>query len=185
MPIKKVNKKAIIRAAYEVFNRLGYYNTSMADIGKACGLLKGSIYHHFSSKQELMHEVLNSGHAYGRLGLLPIAYNDSIPPIKRLERFLNSMDEDELIEGGGCIMGNSALELSKLSPQANQLIEKFFSDWLEAFTYILIAKYSEPEARSLAQQSLVKIEGAIMLSRVFSDPAYFKDAKVSILRKLF
>jgi len=65
------------------------------------------------------------------------------------------------------------------------LIEKFFSDWLEAFTYILIAKYSEPEARSLAQQSLVKIEGAIMLSRVFSDPAYFKDAKVSILRKLF
>ena len=41
-----------------VFKEKGYGATSISDIATACGLLKGSLYHHFSSKDELMSEVL-------------------------------------------------------------------------------------------------------------------------------
>ena len=58
MPVKKVEKFDIIKQALNLFRTQGYHKTTMANIGDACGLLKGSVYHYFSSKEDLMREVL-------------------------------------------------------------------------------------------------------------------------------
>jgi TetR/AcrR family transcriptional repressor of nem operon len=36
----------------------------MADIAQSCGILKGSLYHYFSSKEALMSAVIEYAHAY-------------------------------------------------------------------------------------------------------------------------
>src|SRR5688572_4359372 len=62
MAIQKTNKEEIISVCKEVFHRKGYFNTSMADLAKACGLMKGSFYHYFASKEEIMKAVLLASH---------------------------------------------------------------------------------------------------------------------------
>lgn len=49
--------------AAEHFDKFGYYQTSMDDLATACGIAKPSLYHYFSSKDEilfLVHESFNS-----------------------------------------------------------------------------------------------------------------------------
>jgi len=51
----------IIRQAAKLFNKTGYFNTSMDNIAEAVGLRKPTLYYYFSSKEEilyLMHEEL-------------------------------------------------------------------------------------------------------------------------------
>jgi AcrR family transcriptional regulator len=51
----------LIEKAAQLFGERGYANTSMRDISAAFGILHGSIYHHFGSKEELFVTVYASG----------------------------------------------------------------------------------------------------------------------------
>lgn len=44
--------------AAELFARKGFEATSIREIGDAAGILSGSLYHHFKSKEEMLHEML-------------------------------------------------------------------------------------------------------------------------------
>lgn len=56
-----VHPGAIIHAAALVFQRKGYHGATMADIAAEVDLTAGSLYHHFTSKQELLVAVLDTG----------------------------------------------------------------------------------------------------------------------------
>ena len=57
-----VDRRAeLIEKADLLFGARGYANTSMRDISAAFGILHGSIYHHFGSKEELFIKVYASG----------------------------------------------------------------------------------------------------------------------------
>ncbi|MBK8836633.1 MAG: TetR family transcriptional regulator [Anaerolineae bacterium] len=49
----------IIEAAAALFREQGYHNTSMADIAGRVGVLKGSLYYHIHSKEEILFEILD------------------------------------------------------------------------------------------------------------------------------
>lgn len=51
----------LIEKASRLFGERGYTKTSMRDISAAFGILHGSIYHHFGSKEELFIAVYASG----------------------------------------------------------------------------------------------------------------------------
>jgi AcrR family transcriptional regulator len=53
----------LIRIAGEVFSRAGYSRTSLRDIAEAAGILTGSLYHHFPSKESLAIELISAFHA--------------------------------------------------------------------------------------------------------------------------
>ena len=65
MPIEEdVNRNKrdeILSEAARLFRRKGYSGTSMQDIASEVGILKGSIYYHFKSKDEIFREVLQKG----------------------------------------------------------------------------------------------------------------------------
>lgn len=48
----------ILDAAVENFQRLGYHGTSVRDIARDAGITPASIYHHFSSKQIILQEIM-------------------------------------------------------------------------------------------------------------------------------
>jgi len=62
MPVIKTDKETLLKKSIHLFKVYGYYKTSIADIATACGLIKGSIYHHFKGKQELGLACLKSIH---------------------------------------------------------------------------------------------------------------------------
>lgn len=48
----------LVDAAVENFTALGYHGTSMRDLARTAGVTVASIYHHFSSKQELLQQIM-------------------------------------------------------------------------------------------------------------------------------
>ena len=48
----------IVSAAAKIFRTKGYHSATVRDIADEVGILKGSLYHHFASKEELLYLVV-------------------------------------------------------------------------------------------------------------------------------
>lgn len=56
-----MTRNEILDASAQIFSQKGYHGTSMQDIAIAVNLQKASLYHHVSSKQEILFDLLNRG----------------------------------------------------------------------------------------------------------------------------
>ncbi|MCZ4590480.1 ScbR family autoregulator-binding transcription factor [Rhodococcus opacus] len=54
-------RQAVLVTAAEVFNRTGYVNAGLQEIISESGVTKGSLYFHFSSKEQLARAVIDEG----------------------------------------------------------------------------------------------------------------------------
>jgi TetR/AcrR family transcriptional regulator, fatty acid metabolism regulator protein len=54
-------RKAILRAAVEVFSRKGFQGCRIADVAREAGVAYGLVYHYFKDKDELLGSVFESG----------------------------------------------------------------------------------------------------------------------------
>jgi TetR/AcrR family transcriptional repressor of nem operon len=184
MAKQKTTKEEIIKQSVEVFRKQGYYKTSMSDLAKACGLLKGSFYYHFASKEELMQAVLESVHRYYTNKVFCIAYEEGKTA---RERFIQLFEKQAPIlteDLAGCMFGNMTLETISSNPEFKKLLQQFFDDWTAAFQHIFEENYTSEKAKELAQQSVIEVEGAIMMMRLYDDKKIFEQACLHILDKL-
>lgn len=63
-PATSRNRDAsVIAAAIEVMSEKGYAATSIQEVADRVGVLKGSLYHYFDSKEELLSRILAESHA--------------------------------------------------------------------------------------------------------------------------
>ncbi len=60
-PRQDNRRQLILDAAARLFARSGYHATSMRDIASAAGMLPGSVYYHFASKEALLLAVYDEG----------------------------------------------------------------------------------------------------------------------------
>ena len=51
-------KERILDIALELFARNGYPGTSMSDIAKQLGFTKAALYKHYTSKQEILDQIV-------------------------------------------------------------------------------------------------------------------------------
>lgn len=82
-----LRRQEIFRIAADIFYRKGYAQTSTRDIAEAAGILKGSLYAHISSKEEILFAIVQDIH---RLFESNVAACEALgaPPIDRLRSFL-------------------------------------------------------------------------------------------------
>lgn len=57
-PAGQVRNQEIFRTAAELMVQRGYVGTSMGDLAKAVGMTKAGLYHHISSKQDMLFQIL-------------------------------------------------------------------------------------------------------------------------------
>ncbi len=77
----------ILEAAAQVFRQKGFHGASMANIAEAVNLQKASLYHHVSSKQEILLELLDRALELLLERISPIA-TQSIPADERLRQMI-------------------------------------------------------------------------------------------------
>ncbi|MDN4162904.1 TetR/AcrR family transcriptional regulator [Nocardioides abyssi] len=53
-------RRELLSIAAELFADRGFKNTTVRDIADAAGILSGSLYHHFDSKESMVDEILSS-----------------------------------------------------------------------------------------------------------------------------
>lgn len=184
MPKQKVSEEFIIKESLKLFRKKSYHNTSMADIAEACGLLKGSIYHHFSSKEDLMKSVIAYVHQFFRDNIFVYAYDESLKPIERLQGMFKKSEKMYLSDEGGDLLGNVGVETARIIPEFSELIRDFFVEWMNAKQHILEMMMPADEAKMVAEQMVAEIEGAIMMTRIFRSPAFMKNTYKRILNRI-
>lgn len=166
--MKKTDADAILNCALELFREKGYRGTSMADIGNAAGLLKGSIYHHFGSKEDILAASLRRLNIFFEDQVFAIAYENSKPASTRLTAMLRVI-ETYFNEYRACVMANLALENISYVPEAENSLRTFFEHWRRAFTHALSEKHGKQTARRLAEDAICRIEGAVIWLRLYGD----------------
>ena len=82
-----MTREDILEAAAQVFRQKGFHGASMANIADAVNLQKASLYHHVSSKQEILLELLDRALELLLERISPIA-GQSVPADERLRQMI-------------------------------------------------------------------------------------------------
>ncbi len=178
MAIKKTSKEDIVNHAIRLFKINGYYSTSMANIADACGLIKGSVYHYFKSKEEIGLEALKYIHEYFDKQIYSIADQNDLTDKEKIKLFVKNIDDYFLHSEGGCLLGNFALEISSDNALFRDEIKSYFTNWERALSTILQERYGTQKSQELAAEYVALTQGEIMMMNLYRSPQnYLKVGK--------
>lgn len=80
-------QEQLFNTAAALFAEKGYHGTSIQDLARAMGLQKGSLYHYFNSKEELLFRLLDE-YITGALEDIEAICALEIDPVEKLRRFM-------------------------------------------------------------------------------------------------
>ncbi|MGA2150625.1 MAG: TetR/AcrR family transcriptional regulator [Geobacteraceae bacterium] len=183
-----ITREKILEAARYLFNTKGFGATSINDLVDASGLQKGSICFHFPGKDAIGLTVLEEARNSFMDFLADSLTGDS--PGLCLENFFGNVMEKHLATGfvGGCIFGNTALEMGDSDKRYAEIIDQVFDQWIGKIEKIVVAAQEKGELRNdipgnaLARNIVAVIEGGIMMSRVKKDEVPLREC-LEVLRK--
>jgi TetR/AcrR family transcriptional repressor of nem operon len=174
-------KERILEKALALIKEKGVGGASISDMLLASGIKKGALYYHFPGKDELCLAVLDR--ARQKLDENLDAALAEPSALKGIEAYLNGSVK-RLVESkcsGGCIFGNTALEMSDSNEAYAKVVAKVFESWEGRFAETIARGQAEGEIRkdlppaTLAKMALATLEGGIMLSRIAKTSDSLKD----------
>ncbi len=188
MPIEtKTKRDTIIEAAMELFAFQGYTNTGLAQIAREAGILPGSLYHFFPTKEDLLAATLETRLRFLRPEVLDPIWTRIDDPIERIFGLLDGYRQMLRITefSHGCPIGNLAIELAESNPTIRPLLARNFDNWLDEVERCFIDAADrlpeDTDPRQLALFVLTTMEGGVMLARTYRSFDAF-DTAVATLR---
>ncbi|MDX8532922.1 TetR/AcrR family transcriptional regulator [Mesorhizobium sp. VK25A] len=159
----------------EVFREHGYEGASLALIGEATGLGKGSLYHFFpGGKEEMARAVI--AHIDGWFEDNVFApMRDGADPLAGIEHMFLATDSYFHSGRRVCLIGAFALDESR-DLFAGQ-IGSYFGRWVVHLAGALERSgHPQGEAAELAEEAVAAIQGALTLARAANDLDVFSRA---------
>jgi TetR/AcrR family transcriptional repressor of nem operon len=166
-------RERVMRRATELVHRNGIRNTSVQDIIEKTGVKKGNLYFHFPSKDDLGISLIRKAwEEYADYMAKNVKSDD---PLEKIDETLNAVlayhRRNRFI--GGCIFGNTALEMSDTDKRYSLLIQEIFGQWVknlagfirEAVKSGALSDKIKPD--SLARHMVAAMEGGIMMARLY------------------
>jgi len=171
----KKTRNRILRESRRLFTVNGFQRTSISKIIAETGVKKGNLYYYFSSKEELgIAVLLDAAEEFDDILDQSLTGNDSIRKIiHSCQAIMELMQQTHFV--GGCLFGNTALEMSGTNPRFGKILQNVFGHWTEKLQAELQrAKESgllnsKLTVEVLAVSIVAILEGGIMLSRVYEN----------------
>jgi len=113
--IREESRARLVRAARGLFASKGFFACKVGDIAREAGMSQGNVYWHFSSKEEILQEILAEG--FGAAELMTAEVADASGPGRRkldllIERSLGLYSEySDFVRILGTLMGHGGQEL--------------------------------------------------------------------------
>ena len=113
-PVTQTRREELLQIAAALFAQKGFRNTTVRDIADAAGILSGSLYHHFDSKESMVDEILRTfqDELFGRYD--EILASDADPRAKLEQAVRVSFDAIDQHHSEVAIFQNDAAHLSTL-----------------------------------------------------------------------
>jgi TetR/AcrR family transcriptional regulator, transcriptional repressor for nem operon len=176
-------KTRIIEQAAVLFNQQGYAGASMSDLMRVTGLQKGGIYNHFRSKDELALAAFDfAAHCIQQkfIGALSGKRHAVDRLIAILSVYEHLLDDPPI--QGGCPILNTAVESDDTHPALRQRAQLAMDGWRKLIQRVVAQGIRRGElqatvdADAVATILIATIEGAVMLSKLYGDACYLKQA---------
>lgn len=156
---KAARRAQIIEAAVSCFLEKGYTNTSMSDIIKASGLSSGSIYSHFSGKEDILITAINE-----RLNNVKELY-ETLPEGAGPQDLLEAIYTNQLVNENFSAMLRIRLEslhapevaraTADVMPLLQGIIVKTLTPWAVDQLSVLHEINPDPAQRTPEQEALI------------------------------
>lgn len=156
---KAARRAQIIEAAISCFLEKGYTNTSMSDIIKASGLSSGSIYSHFSGKEDILNTAINE-----RLNNVKELY-ETLPEGAGPQDILETIHTNQLVNDNFSAMLRIRLEslhapeiaraTADIMPLLQSIIVKTLTPWAAEQLSVLHEINPDPAQRTPEQEALI------------------------------
>ena len=156
---KAARRTQIIEAAIDCFLDHGYTNTSMSDIIKASGLSSGSIYSHFSGKEDILISAINE-----RLNNVKELYA-TLPEGAGPQDILETIHTNQLVNDNFSAMLRIRLEslhapeiaraTADVMPLLQGIIVKTLTPWATEQLSVLHEINPDPAQRTPEQEALI------------------------------
>lgn len=167
-----MTKQRVLSEASRLIQRKGFGDTSVNEVLAAAGITKGSLYFHFPAKEDLGWAVLEQA----RVEFLEFLHSSltGSTPWAKLTSFFAAALAAHRTAGfvGGCLWGNTALEMSDKNPRYATEVAAVFGQWTALLEDVirdgqLVGEIrTDLTAHDLALFVVSSIEGGIMLSRL-------------------
>jgi AcrR family transcriptional regulator len=163
-------REAAIPALAEVFREYGYAGASLALLGERAGLGKGSLYHAFpGGKAEMAGAVLDAIAAWFEAEIYA-PLRDDPDPRAAIARMFRAVDGYFRSGRRACLVG--AFALSDGRDRFAEAIAGYFAAWRDALADAL-RRAGRDDAAALAEDTVLAIQGGLVLARALDDPAVF------------
>ncbi len=181
-----LTREKVLSQATRLFHQKGFGATSISDVIAATGLKKGSLYFHFDGKDALVLAILEKAKEEF-FKFLDLSLSGKTPGAS-LRNFFKGVLEKQKSSGfvGGCIFGNTALEMSDKDDRFSTFIKEVFKEWVEKLQRVISDAQASGEVRNdlsayfLARHVVSTLEGCIMLARLEKNEKMFKDCLKSL-----
>lgn len=171
----KTSRAEIIAAARDLMRDKGYAGTSMKDVAEQVGLLKGSLYSHFSSKEKLVPEVL--GLTFDEI------FSEMEPSGDWRADYETALDRliDMLTKHRRCIGFHLAYGLDESSPSLRESVATFFLDIRVFFRDLIQQGVDIALAETLALDTMTAVEGATLWLTLYGNADPIQSARSTLL----
>jgi AcrR family transcriptional regulator len=179
MPPLSLTREEVIDRLMDVFRRLAYDGASLAEFSKATGLGKSSLYHYFPGGKEDMGRAVLKRATEWLEEVAKVSLDGKGTPKERLQRMMKAVNE--FYAGGqkACVLGNLAVGSAR--PLFQRELRDAFRLWIDRLSELLIeAGVPGREARRRAEDAVVEIQGALIVSAGLDQPDPFQ----RLLRRL-
>jgi AcrR family transcriptional regulator len=180
----KVSERAlVVPLLAETFRENGFEGASLSVIGQRTGLGKGSLYHFFpGGKEEMGAAVLAQIDGWFEAEVFT-PLRGSSDPRAAIAAMRTAIDAYFRSGARICLVG--AFALDNVRERFPGQVRDYFAAWRDALTATLErGGVAAPAARDAAEDALIQIQGALVLSRALDDPAVFARALAQMERRL-
>ena len=135
--MKKQNtREKLLDITFEEVYINGYASTSVDKILKRAGVPKGSMYHHFKSKKELVLAMVKE-RLYPKMDEF-FKIDTTLTAQKALEKLFLAMSKNKMLVTYGCPMYRLMVELSPVDQDFDKLFVEKYKQLVRNFEYLLI-----------------------------------------------
>lgn len=168
-----VDRTEIVAKLEDVFRTHGYEGASLQKLSEATGLGRSSLYHHFpNGKEDMAAAVLARGVA--ALGeSVGHALNSPGGPRERAQRVATLLHDFYGCGARSCLL--EMFSMGEAGAHFRHEVSKALDGLMAAFTQLAEeAGLSKKEARRRGEDTLIAIQGALIVSRGRGDTAPFE-----------
>ena len=188
-------RERLLDTGARLVHERGYTAVSVAEICEHAGLKKGSFYHFFRSKRDLVLAVIDR-YADNYAALMRqcvqepgLSSREQLQRVFRLmyESLLRSREDEGCMRG--CPVGNLALEMADRDDLIREKLDTIFARWRCGLQRIVAQGRDRGELGvddpAVAAEALVAhAQGAILLSKASNDPGVFDRLMNGVLTML-